>query len=161
MLLAHARVAACMKLVSFRYNPRKYLIPNVPPYSLVVLSFVCLGLGSMLASIQSLSNLGQRILQVASTAVLVEIAFAVAQRDFRNLIMALMVLLLNLLSQILSGWRGLALWTMIALCALLYPLMPRRMLFGGLAFALFWALYLHPFGTALRPLIWHDHLDRK
>jgi len=161
MLLAHASVTAGMKLVGFRYNPPKYLIKYIPPYSLIMLSFICLGLGSMLASIQSLSNLGQRIVQVASTAVLVEIAFAVAQRDLRNITMALMVLLLNLLSQILSGWRGLALWTMIALCALLYPLMPRRTLFGGLAFALFWALYLHPFGTELRPLIWREQLDRK
>ena len=161
MLLAHASVTAGMKLAGFRYHQPKYLIPYVPPYSLVVLSFICLAVGSMLASFQSLANLSQKILQIASTAVLVEITFAVAQRDFHNLIVALLVLLLNLLSQILSGWRGLALWTMITLGALLYPLMPRRVLFGGVAFAIFWALYLYPFGTALRPLIWREQLDRK
>jgi hypothetical protein len=161
MLLAHASTTAGMKLAGLRYDPPKYQIQYVPPYSLLIFSFVCLGLGNMLGSGPTLRNFSQKILQVASTAVLVEIAFAVAQRNIHNLLIALVLLLLNLLSQILSGWRGLALWTMITLCALLYPLMPRRILFVGIAFALFWAFYLHPFGTALRPLIWREQVDSK
>jgi hypothetical protein len=161
MLLAHASTTAGMKLAGLRYDPPKYQIQYVPPYSLLIFSLVCLGLGNMLGSGPTLRNFSQKILQVASTAVLVEIAFAVAQRNIHNFLIALVLLLLNLLSQILSGWRGLALWTMITLCALLYPLMPRRVLFVGIAFALFWAFYLHPFGTALRPLIWYEQVDSK
>ena len=115
----------------------------------------------MLTAIPSLANSGYRILQIASVAVLVEITFAVAERKFQNFIATLALLVLNLVSQTMSGWRSLTLWTMITLGALLYPLMPRRMLFCGAAFALVWALFLHPFGTALRPLIWYEGVNRE
>jgi hypothetical protein len=115
----------------------------------------------VLTAIPSLANSGYRILQIASVAVLVEITFAVAERKFQNFIATLALLVLNLVSQTMSGWRSLTLWTMITLGALLYPLMPRRMLFRGAAFALVWALFLHPFGTALRPLIWYEGVNRE
>src|SRR5206468_7407884 len=36
MLLAHASVTAGMKLAGFRYEKPKYVIPSIPPYSLIV-----------------------------------------------------------------------------------------------------------------------------
>ena len=161
MLLAHASTTAGMKLAGLRYERPNYHVQYLPPYSLLIFSFVCLGVGNMLGSGLTFRNFSQKILQIASTAVLVEIAFATAQRYIRNLLVALVLLIITLLSQILSGWRGLALWTMVSLCALLYPLMPRRVLLVGAVFALFWAFYLHPFGTALRPLIWRQQLDAR
>jgi len=42
---------------------------------------------------------------------------------------------------------------------MLYPLMPRRVILGGITIGLFWVLVLHPFGMALRPMIWNDDID--
>ncbi|MBI4525315.1 MAG: hypothetical protein HY695_16050 [Deltaproteobacteria bacterium] len=160
MLLGHASVTAGMKLAGLRYDPPRYIIAELPAYGLLVLSLVCLGVGTAVSFVPSLFNLSEKIFQIASTAVLVEIVFAAWRRNFNNTVVGLLLLFLNLLSQILSGWKALVLWTMITLGALLYPLMPRRVLFGGFAFALFWALYLHPFGLVLRPLIWYEGVDR-
>src|SRR3990172_7413457 len=51
MLLGHASVIAGMKLVGFRYDRPKYLIPSIPPYSLIVISFACLGVASVVTTI--------------------------------------------------------------------------------------------------------------
>ena len=161
MLLAQASVTAGMKLAGLRYGPPKYVIALLPPYGLLALSLICLVVANTLSSFATLSNLNEKILQIASTAVLVEITFAISRRNFKNAAWAISLLCLNLLSQTLSGWKGLSLWTMITLGALLYPLMPRRVLFGGVSFVLFWLLYLHPFGLALRPLLWYEGVDRE
>lgn len=161
MLLGHAGVTAGMKLIGFRYKPCRYSVSYIPRYSLIAISFVCLGVGTACGYTQGLHNLGDKFLHIASIAVLVEIVFAVAQRTFDNLIVAFGILLLNLLSQTLSGWKGLSLWTMITLSALLYPIMPRRALLGGFVFGFFWMLFLHPFGLALRPLIWQERVDQR
>src|SRR5690348_8141118 len=84
MLLAQASVTTGMKLGGLRYAPPKYIIPYIPPYSLLVVSFICLDLGTVLTAFPSLSNSGYRILQIASVAVLVEITFAVAEHKFQN-----------------------------------------------------------------------------
>jgi hypothetical protein len=150
-----------MKLAGVRYGRPKYAIAFLPPYGLLVLSLVCLVLANALSSFAVLSTLNEKILQIASMAVLVEIAFAVSRRRLKNAGLAISLLCLNLLSQTLSGWKGLSLWTMITLGALLYPMMPRRVILGGLAFVLFWMLYLYPFGLVLRPLIWYQDVDRE
>jgi len=161
MLLAQASVTAGMKLAGLRYGPPKYVIAFLPPYGLLVLSLSCLVVANALSSFALLSNLNEKILQIASTAVLVEITLALSHRKFKNAAWAISLLCVNLLSQIVSGWKGLSLWTMITLGALLYPLMPRRVLLSGVSFVLFWALYLHPFGLALRPLLWYEGVDRE
>jgi hypothetical protein len=160
MLLAHASVTAGMKLVGFQYRPPPYNVPSIPPYILLLLSLVCLIAGSTLGSAPTLKNITQKILQIGSVAVLVEITFAVAERSFVNGLVACSLLLLNLVSQTMSGWKGLSLWTMITLGGMLYPLMPRRVLVAGCAFAALWLLFLHPFGLVLRPLIWKDKVDQ-
>lgn len=161
MLLAHASVTAGMKLANFRYKSPKYIIAYLPPYRLLVLSLICLGLGTVFSLAPGLFNLGDKLLQISSTAVLLEVVIAIWRRNFKNLAWATCLLSVNLLSQILSGWKGLALWTIVILGGLLYPLMPRRVLLGGTAFVLLWALFLHPFGLALRPLLWYEGVDRE
>jgi hypothetical protein len=69
--------------------------------------------------------------------------------------LTLVLLGFNLVGQVLSGWKGLVLWTMITLGVMLFPMMPRRIVFGGIAFVLFWMLYIHPFGLAFRELLWY------
>lgn len=160
MLLAHASVTAGMKLANLRYPSPKYVIANLPPYSLLILALICLPLGTALSFVPSLYNFSDKILQIASTAVLVELTFAVAQGRIKNAGWALSLVCFNLFSQMVSGWKGLVLWTMMTLGALLYPLMPRRVLLGGAGFVLFWALYFHPFGVALRHLLWEEGADR-
>ena len=160
MLLAHASVTAGMKLASLRYQPPKYVIASLPPYRLLVLSLICLPLGTVLSFVPALYNFSDKVLQIASMAVLVEFTFAIAHGRAKNAGWALSLLCFNLFSQMVSGWKGLVLWTIITLGALLYPLMPRRVLFGGVGFVLFWALYFHPFGLALRPLLWQEGVDR-
>src|SRR5438094_76459 len=71
MLLAHASTTAGMKLAGHRYDPPKYQIQYVPPYSLLVFSLICLGLGNVLGAGPAFRNVGQKIFQIASTAVLV------------------------------------------------------------------------------------------
>lgn len=160
MLLAHGGVTAGMKLANLRYPSPKYVIVSLPPYRLLVVSLVCLPLGTALSFVPGLFNFSDKVLQIASTAVLVELTFAIAQKRMKNAGWTLALLCFNLISQMVSGWKGLVLWTMMTLGALLYPLMPRKVLSAGAGFVLFWALYFHPFGLALRPLIWNEGADR-
>ena len=160
MLLGHASVIAGMKLVGFRYDRPKYLIPSIPPYSLIVISFVCLGVGSVGRTIPGLLNLGYKLVDIASTAILVETWLSVRRGYFANRALTLGLLGFNLATQLLSGWKALALWTMFTLGALFYPLMPKKVAIGGTALVLFWMLYLHPFGQAMRELTWTGSVDR-
>ncbi|MFL6212865.1 MAG: hypothetical protein ACJ74J_03125 [Blastocatellia bacterium] len=160
MLLAHASVAAGMKLLGFHYKDPKYVIPSIPPYSLVIASFVGLGVGTFVSAIQFSGQMGQKILAVAMAAILVDIAVCIRQRRYYNLTLALAILALNLYQQSVSGWKGNILWTMIFLGALLFPLMPKVVTLGGSAFVVFWALYFYPFGLALRPLIWYEGVQQ-
>jgi hypothetical protein len=58
MLLAQASVTAGMKLAGLQYDPPKYMIPYIPPYSLLVFSFICLGLGHRAYGHSESSELG-------------------------------------------------------------------------------------------------------
>jgi len=160
MLLAHASVTVGMKLAGFRYAKPKYMMSSVPSYGLLVVSLLASLLGTFLLSIESLRHLGYRVLDISAAALLVEIAFSIRYRRRSNLLMAVGLLLLSLVNQAMSGWKGLTLWTMITLCALLYPMMSKRIVIIGVAFAIFWALYLHPFGVALRPLLWYQRVEQ-
>ncbi len=159
MLAAHASVTAGMKLVNFRYQRHQYIIAFVPPYRLLLVSLSCLLLGNVLSVFPSLFNFSDKFIQISSTAVLVEILLAIWRRNHKNLASAMSLLAINILWQMQSGWRGPLLWTMITLEGLLYPLMARRVVVGGIAFAFVWALYVHPFTLTLRPLLWYQGLD--
>ena len=160
MLLAHASVTVGMKLAGFRYAKPRYMIAAVPSYALLVVSLLAFVLGTFFLNFASLRHLGYIVLDVSAAALLVEIAFSLRYKRFSNLAMALALLILTLVNQALSGWKGLTLWTMITLCALLYPMMSKRIVVIGIAFFIFWALYLHPFGLALRPLIWYQGVEQ-
>jgi len=101
------------------------------------------------------------VLDIGAAALLVEIAFSLRNKRYSNLLAALALLVLTLINQAVSGWKGLTLWTMITLCALLYPMMSKRIIIVGAAFVVFWALYLHPFGLALRPLLWYQGVEQE
>lgn len=160
MLLSHASVTAGMKLAGFRYGKPKYLIPSLPPYSLIVVSFFCLGLGTLASAAPSLGQLTQKLFIISTTAVSVELAYCIRYRRFNNLVIVLGLLGLNIFQQSVSGWKGNILWIVITLGALLYPFMPKRVVLGGGAFILFWALYFYPFALALRPLVWNEGVER-
>lgn len=160
MLLGHASVTAGMKLAGFRYEKPKYIFPSIPPYSLIVVSFTMLGAGTLASNILGLGQLSQKLLTISAVAISVDIALCIRNKRFKNLVVALLILVLNLLQQSVSGWKGNILWTMIMLGAMLYPSMPRRVVFGGIAFIIFWALYFYPFGLALRPLIWVQNVEQ-
>lgn len=161
MLLAHTGLTAGMKLAGFRYDRPKYVVPFIPPYGLIVASFLSLSLGTLISAVPSLWNFGQLILSISSTAIVLDTALSIRRRHFTNIALTLLLLGFNLVQQVLSGWKGLVLYSMITLGALLYPLMPRRVVLGGTAFLLFWTLYLHPFGLALRPLIWYEGVEQQ
>lgn len=154
MLLAHASVIAGMKLVGFRYGQLKYVIPYVPPYSLIVTSFISLGAATVAATIPGLKELSVKFLDISFVAIMVETWLSVRRGHFTNIIVTLALLFFNFISMILSGWKGLVLWSSVALGSMFYPMMPRRVVLGGVAFVVFWAMYLHPFGQMLRPLTW-------
>ncbi|MBI3015272.1 MAG: hypothetical protein HYY65_09485 [Candidatus Tectomicrobia bacterium] len=160
MLLAHASVTAGIKLVGFRYGPPKYVIRSIPPYSLIVVSLIALGVGTVSALIPGLWNLSQKLLDISATAILVEFALSVRRRRFINMAVTFLLLGINLTRMMISGWRGLVLFSGITLAALLYPLMPRRVVIGGSAFVLIWFLFLYPLGTLLRPLLWYVGVGR-
>ena len=160
MLLAHASVTAGMKLIGFAYDKPKYVVPSIPPFSLLIISLISLGLGTLLSSSPLLFQLSQKILGISIAAVSLDIVLCIRYRRRNNLVMALALLGLNLLQQAVSGWKGNLLWTTITLAVMLYPLMPKRVLIGGLAFMLFWALYFYPFGLALRPLLWYEGVEQ-
>src|SRR5262249_43178729 len=138
----------------------KYKFPAIPPYSLIVISFISLGVGTLVSSDLTFKQLGQKFLVISSTAISVDIALCIRHRRFGNFALALAILILNLLYQSVSGWKGEILWTVITLGALLYPIMPKRVVLGGGAFVIFWALYFYPFGLALRPLLWYEGVAR-
>jgi hypothetical protein len=160
MLLAHASVTVGMKLVGFRYSNPRYVIAAVPGYALLAVSLLASLSGNFFLSFESFRHFGYKLLDISAAALLVEIAFSIRYKRRSNLIMAVALLGLTLVNQAVSGWKGLTLWTMITLCALLYPLMSKRIIVIGAAFAIFWALFLHPFGLALRPLLWYQGVDR-
>jgi hypothetical protein len=160
MLLSHTSITAGMKLAGFRYEKPKYMFPSIPPYSLIIVSFIGLGLGTLISSMPLLGQLSQKFLMISTAAISVDIALCIQRKRFNNLLLTLVLLGLNLLQQAVSGWKGGLLSTMIILGAMLYPLMPRRVILGGVAFLLFWALYFYPFGLALRPLIWHQGVEQ-
>lgn len=160
MLLAHASVTVGMKLAGFRYSKPKYIIAAIPGYALLAVSLLASLVGTSLLGLPSFRHLGYRLLDISAAALLVEIAFSLRNRRYSNLLAALALLVLLLINQALSGWKGLTLWTMITLCALLYPMMSKRIVVIGIAFFIFWALYLHPFGLALRPLLWYQGVEQ-
>ncbi len=160
MLLGHASVTAGMKIVGFHYEQPRYVIPVVRPYSLIVVSLILLGLGSLLSEVSSLWNLREKLLAVSSTAVILEVVFAVRRHNLTNLFFALLLLCLILLGQLLSGWKGLIVFPMITLGALLFPIIPRRTLIGWVGFIMLWTLLVHPFGTTLRGLEWYAGVER-
>jgi hypothetical protein len=161
MLLAHASVTAGMKIAGFRYDEPRYVIPRLPPYTLIILSFICLGVGTVFMSFPALFNLGGRVLSLGTTAVLVEFALSIWRRRFDQAVITSPLLVYSLVQQGLSGWKGPMLYSVLMVGAMLYPRMPRRVVLGCAAFLLFWALYLHPFGIALRPLLWYEGVPRQ
>lgn len=160
MLLAHTSVTAGMKLAGFRYDQPRYVIPSIPPYSLIVVSFISLGAATVATMVPGLWALGIKFLDISFTAVLVETWLSVRRGRFTNMMVTIALLVFNLISQILTGWKGLVLWSSIALGSMFYPMMPRRVVVGGLAFALFWAMYLYPFGQMMRSLTWTSSIDQ-
>ncbi|MBI2361074.1 MAG: hypothetical protein HYV04_19580, partial [Deltaproteobacteria bacterium] len=155
MLLAHASVMAGMKLVGFKYGKPRYVIPALPPYGLILISFISLGAGTVATMISPLYNLGLKLFDLSLTAILVETWLSVRRGHFTNQALTLSVLGFNLFGQILSGWKGLVLWSAITLGGMFFPLMPKRVIVVGTAFFLFWVLFLHPFGQLYRPLTWY------
>jgi hypothetical protein len=160
LLLAQASVTVGMKLAGFRYSRPKYEIPSLPPYSLIVISFASLGIATLASIIPSLNQLSAKLLVISTTAVSVEIAICIQRKRFNNLLLTLVLLGLNLFEQSVSGWKGNILWSTIVLGAMLFPIMPKRVVIGGGVFVLFWALYFYPFGLALRPLLWEGGVSR-
>jgi hypothetical protein len=161
VLLAHASVTAGMKLASFRYSMPKYTIPALPQGFLLYLSFLCVVAGFVMGAVPGLEQVRYKLLQLGSIAVLVELTYAIRAGELNALMITFTVLAVNVISQVLSGWKGLVLWTMITVGALLYPLMPRRVFLSGSAFVLFWLLFLHPFGLVYRPLVWYEGFDQR
>jgi hypothetical protein len=160
MLLAHAGVTIGMKLAGFRYSRPKYIVATVPGYALLAVSLLASLVGTSLLGLPSFRHLGYRLLDISAAALLVQIALSLRNKRYNNLLAALALLVLTLINQAVSGWKGLTLWTMITLCALLYPMMSKRIIIIGAAFVVFWALYLHPFGLALRPLLWYQGVEQ-
>lgn len=160
MLLAHASVTVGMKLAGFRYPRPKYIIAAIPGYALLAVSLLASLVGTSLLGFPSFRHLGYRLLDIGAVALLVEIAFSLRNKRYSNLLAALALLVLTLVNQSLTGWKGLTLWTMITLCALLYPMMSKRIIIIGAAFAIFWGMFLHPFGLALRPLLWYQGVEQ-
>jgi hypothetical protein len=160
MLLGHASVTAGMKLAGFRYGKPRYLIPSIPPYSLMIVSFLSLGAATVFSAFPSLAQLSQKLVIISMTSISVETAFCIWYRRYNNLLIVLCLLGLNIFQQSVSGWKGNILWMVITLGALLYPYMPKRVMVGGGAFILFWALYFYPFAQSLRPLIWNEGMER-
>lgn len=158
MLLAHASVTAGMKLIGFHYGKLKYEHARLPAYAFIVLSLITLVLGNIMVRFPSLWNLGQRFLDISSIAIILEIGFSIQRRRFDNLMATLLLFSVNLVLQMLSGWKGLVLFSVITLAALIYPIMPRRVTWVSIAFVMFWVLYLHPFGKALRPMLWYEQM---
>lgn len=159
MLLGHASAIAGMKVVGFRYGRPKYLIPSVPPYGLIVISFLTLGSAAIAAMIPGLLFLSIKLLDLSFTAIVVETWLSVRRRRFTNAALTFILFGFNVFNQLLSGWKGLALWSILTLGALFYSLMPRRVVVGGIAFVLVWMLYLYPFGQALRQLTWEHGVE--
>src|SRR5581483_9175851 len=60
MLLAHTSITAGMKLAGFRYPKPKYVLPAIPPFGLIIVSFITLGLGSLASLSPLLSQVGQK-----------------------------------------------------------------------------------------------------
>ncbi len=160
MLLAHASVTAGMKLVGFRYGRPKYVIPSIPPYALIVISFVSLAVGTIGGRVPGLGNIGGKLFEISSTAILLEIVLSIRRRRFANMVLTMLLLGFNLYQQVTSGWKGLVLWTTIPLAAMLYPLMPKRVILGGTALILIFLLYVVPFGISLRALSWYGGVDK-
>jgi hypothetical protein len=160
MLLAQASVTAGMKLAGLSYGKPRFVIPYLPAYSLIVISFISLAVGTFLSTIPGLNQLSDKILIISTTAVSVEVAVSLRERRFNNLLLTLTLLGLNLFEQSVSGWKGNVMWAVIVLGAMIYPLMPKLVILGGAAFVLFWALYFYPFGLALRPLLWNQGVAR-
>ena len=155
MLLSHASVTAGMKLVGFGYNQPQFRLRSIPPYHLTVVSFVSLGISRTAVSFSGLGHFADTVAAISATAILVEIYMCLRYRRYGNLAVALVPLGMNLINQAVSGWKGLVLLTVLTLAALLYNLMPKRVLVVGTIFLFFWALYFYPFGLALRPLLWY------
>jgi hypothetical protein len=156
MLLAHASVTIGMKLARLRYEKPKYVIPSIPPYSLIVISFITMGVGILVSANDTLGQLSQKIYALSAATISLDIVLCIRYRRYKNLVLTLLILGLNLFQQSVSGWKGNILWTVIMLGAMLYPLMPKLVVSAGSAFILFWALYFYPFGLALRPLLWYQ-----
>jgi len=155
MLLSHASVTAGMKLVGFGYNQPQFRLRSIPPYHLTVVSFVILAISRTAVSFSGLRHFADTVAAISATAILVEIYMCLRYRRYGNLAVALVPLGMNLINQAVSGWKGLVLLTVLTLGALLYNLMPKRVLVVGTIFLFFWALYFYPFGLALRPLLWY------
>lgn len=160
MLLGHASCVAGMKLVGFRYGPPRWTVPGLPKYALTILAVAATGVSTVLMMIPGGANLGLKFSALAMAAVIVEIAVAVWNRRYANLSLTLVLLGTIIFQQLVSGWKGQVLFTIIPLAALLYPAMRVRVLAGAVAVALVWGLYVYPFGQALRPLLWYQGMAR-
>lgn len=160
MLIGHTSVTVGMKLIGFRYSKPKYATPSIPPYTLIIISVISLIVGTALSALPALFQIGQKFLGISAGSILVEIILCIKHRRANNLKLAAGMLGANLLSQSLSGWKGLVLWTMITLGVMLYPLRPKFVILGGSSFILFWIMFFHPFGLALRPLLWYEGVER-
>jgi hypothetical protein len=161
MLLAHASVTVGMKLAGSKADRPWFQMSNIPPYGLTILSITLIIAGLVAKSFAGLQSLSFLLMQVASSAVIVELTFAVVQRELKCIVLSSILLVFNLLSLSRSGWKSPILWLMLSLCAMLYPLNPRRVLLVACGFGLVWLLYFYPFTMALRPLVWQSETDEK
>lgn len=159
MLLGHAGTTAGMKLVGLSYGPPKYRVRNLPPYALLVVSAVAYAGATSMAGVPELYNVRHKLLDVSAVAVLLELALSLRRRHSTSMAATAVLLLLNVLQDAVSGWKGVVLTTAITLGAMLYPMTRRVVVAGGVAFVVFWALFLYPLGGAIRNLAWYSGVE--
>jgi hypothetical protein len=160
MLAAHAATLAGMKLAGFGYGKPRFVLGGLPRYALAIMSLAALGISSVLWLIPGGTNLAYKFSDLSIMAIIVEVAVTIWHKRYANLNVAFLVLAANVVQQLVSGWKGQVLFTVIPLAVLLYPAMRMRVVAGAAAAAVVWGLYVYPFGAALRPLLWYQGVER-
>ena len=161
MLLAHAATTAGMKLVGFRYPAPAYTAHGIRAARLLMLSAASVGAAILLQRVPGFSNIAAKFGELSVVVLLVALAFPFPGRTFQTRLMTVGLVAFNLYSQAISGWKGDALWTMLALGGMVYPRFRGRVVAAGCGFLLFWALFLYPFGAALRPMAWYEGVEQQ
>jgi len=160
MLLGQTGVNLGMVLAGTGRRAKVYEVPPLKPYALTGLALGCLVAVSAIASFPALSNVVHKLLDLSLAAISLAIVVAIRDRRPDALSIPLLLLGLNIAEQLLSGWKASIVWVLVPIAAMLYPLMRRRILVAGAAFVVVWALYIYPFGLALRPMLWYEGVDK-